>query len=51
MSSRYRGCIVHTLTEPGLLVLDRDVTSCSTLVLAANEVGDLLVLGLLNSGL
>lgn len=39
------------LTKPGLLVLDGDIRASGGLVLAANEVGDLLVLGLLHSGL
>lgn len=39
------------LTEPCLLVLDGDVRASSVLVLASNEVGDLLVFGLLQSGL
>jgi energy-converting hydrogenase Eha subunit C len=41
----------HFLTETSLLVLDGNVTTSCALVLAAEEVADLLVLGLLDSGL
>jgi len=37
------------LTESGLFIFDGKVLSGVALVLAANEVGDLLILGLLNS--
>lgn len=40
-----------SLTKSRLLVLDRDILAGGSLVLASNEVGDLLILGLLNSGL
>jgi hypothetical protein len=39
------------LTETSLLVLDGDVGAGGALVLAAEEVADLLVLGLLDGGL
>lgn len=39
------------LTKPGLLVLDGDIFASGALVLASNEVGDLLILSLLYSGL
>lgn len=41
----------HSSTKSCLLVLDRDITAGSTLVLAPNEVGDLLVLSLLDGRL
>lgn len=43
---------VHSnLTKSGLLVLDGNITAGSTLVLTADEVRDLLILGLLDGGL
>jgi hypothetical protein len=42
---------VFFLLELGLLVLDGDVGASGGLPLLADEVGDLLVLGLLNGGL
>lgn len=41
----------QSLTEPGLLILDGDVRAGLALVLTTNEIGDLLVLGLLDSRL
>jgi hypothetical protein len=43
--------IVFLLLELGLLVLDGDVGAGGGLPLLADEVGDLLVLGLLDGGL
>lgn len=42
--------IVFLLLELGLLVLDGDIGASGGLPLLADEVGDLLVLGLLNGG-
>jgi hypothetical protein len=41
----------YTLTEPRLFIFDGHVAAGGALVLFANEVGDLLVLGLLDGGL
>ena len=42
--------IVLLLLELGLLVLDGDIGAAGGLPLLADEVGDLLVLGLLDGG-
>lgn len=42
--------VIALLLELGLLVLDGDVGAGGALPLLANEVGDLLVLGLLDGG-
>jgi hypothetical protein len=43
--------VIGLLLELGLLVLDGDVGTSGGLPLLADEVGDLLVLGLLDGGL
>lgn len=40
-----------SLAEASLLILDRNITARRTLILSTNEVGDLLVLGLLDGRL
>lgn len=51
MSQRWQPESAQALTEPSLFVLDGNVLAGRSLVLSPNEVGDLLVLGLLHSGL
>jgi hypothetical protein len=51
MPSCFIVVIVLLLLELGLLVLDGDVGTSGGLPLLADEVGDLLVLGLLDGGL
>ena len=50
MSSSILGQADICLAESGGFVFDRDITSSGALVLIADEIGDLLILGLLNGG-
>lgn len=49
-TTRVDHLILDTSTESGRLILDRHFRSNVALILTANEVGDLLILGLLDGG-